>query len=469
MTLFIARKHYNESLNFPLEHLTNEEYLAPVQQSLGTDCEVLWRKLSVQGSKPLYIGCYYRPTNNEILPVTELNRSLDMIPKPGNNTPNIFLTGDFNLPDIEWDNLTVKSNHNYTAMLNEEFIKLMNDQDLSKVNQHPTRQDNILDLTCTTNPDLVKNVQTHPGMSDHKIVIIDIDIKAKIPKRKARNVYMYKRGDMEAVKNDMSKLYVEIDQMKSDKPAEEILKLFTAELEESMRKHIPQKRLSTRWNVPWITGNIRRKIKKKQKAYNKAKKSKKEADWKEFRDIRRSIKCEMKSAHNEYVMSLLNLEDSDEGSPRIYSAGKKFWSYIRSRKRDNVGIPSLTEEGREFTEAKAKARVLSRQYDSVFTNEDMEQTPTLSAHQMPLIDDLHVNVVGIEKLLSGLNVKKANGPDGIPTRVLKEASKEIAPILTLIYNISLSRDEVPSQWKKAHIVAKGRATSRMQQTIGQYH
>ena len=123
----------------------------------------------------------------------ELNTSLDMIPKQGNNAPNIFLTGDFNLPDIEWDNLTVKSNHNYTAMLNEEFLKLKSDQDLSQVNQHPKSQDNILDLTCTTNPDLVKNVQTHPGMSDHKIVITDIGIKAKIPKRKVRNVSLYKK------------------------------------------------------------------------------------------------------------------------------------------------------------------------------------------------------------------------------------------------------------------------------------
>ena len=30
-----------------------KKYLAPVQQSLGIDCEVLWRKLNVQGSKPL--------------------------------------------------------------------------------------------------------------------------------------------------------------------------------------------------------------------------------------------------------------------------------------------------------------------------------------------------------------------------------------------------------------------------------
>ena len=49
---------------------------------------------------------------------------------------------------------------------------------------------------------------------------------------------------MEAVKNDMSLLYVEKDQMKGDKTAEEIFKLFTAEHVESMRKHNPQKMLS---------------------------------------------------------------------------------------------------------------------------------------------------------------------------------------------------------------------------------
>ena len=107
-----------------------------------------------------------------------------MMPKPGNNTQNIFLTGHSNLPVLEWDNLTVKSNHDYTVMLNEVFIKLMNDDDLSQVNQHPTRHDKILDLTCTTNPYLVKKVQTQPGMSDHRIVIADIDIKATIPKGK---------------------------------------------------------------------------------------------------------------------------------------------------------------------------------------------------------------------------------------------------------------------------------------------
>jgi hypothetical protein len=40
----------------------------------------------------------------------------------------------------------------------------------------PTRNDNILDLVMTTNQDLVNDLQIEPGMSDHEIVIANINI-----------------------------------------------------------------------------------------------------------------------------------------------------------------------------------------------------------------------------------------------------------------------------------------------------
>lgn len=52
-----------------------------------------------------------------------------------------------------------------------------------------------------------------------------------------------------------------------------------------------------------------------------------------------------------------------------------------------------------------------------------------------------------------MNPSKACGPDKIPTRVLKEASLEIVPILTDIYNMSISTGAVPSSWRKGNIVA----------------
>ena len=53
--------------------------------------------------------------------------------------------------------------------------------------------------------------------------------------------------------------------------------------------------------------------------------------------------------------------------------------------------------------------------------------------------DKTVDSKDVAKLLDGLNVHKAPGPDGLNVRVLKECSYEISPILALIFNESLAR------------------------------
>ena len=49
-----------------------------------------------------------------------------------------------------------------------------------------------------------------------------------------------------------------------------------------MDKFIPSKTTSTRHNLPWLNAKLKRMIKKKQRMYNKAKKSKKNKDWEHY-------------------------------------------------------------------------------------------------------------------------------------------------------------------------------------------
>ena len=65
--------------------------------------------------------------------------------------------------------------------------------------------------------------------------------------------------------------------------------------------------------------------------------------------------------------------------------------------------------------------------------------------------DITVHPKGVTKLLDGLNVHKASGPDGLNVIVLKECSNEISPILALIYNESLARGDVPDEWGQANV------------------
>ena len=65
--------------------------------------------------------------------------------------------------------------------------------------------------------------------------------------------------------------------------------------------------------------------------------------------------------------------------------------------------------------------------------------------------EITVDPKGVAKLLDGLNVHKAPGPDGLNARVLKECSTQISPILALIYNESLAPGNVPDDWRHANV------------------
>ena len=72
-------------------------------------------------------------------------------------------------------------------------MDLVNDHSLSQCEQDPTCENNILDLLFTTNPDLVRSAKVDAGMSDHRVVIAELDLKAKLNKKKPGKVYLYKK------------------------------------------------------------------------------------------------------------------------------------------------------------------------------------------------------------------------------------------------------------------------------------
>ena len=76
---------------------------------------------------------------------------------------------------------------------------------------------------------------------------------------------------------------------------------------------------------------------------------------------------------------------------------------------------------------------------------------SLSGSKFPDISGLIITVNGVTKLLSNVMPNKATEPDNLPCRLLKEASNEIALIVTDIFISSLSAGTLPSNRKKARV------------------
>ena len=147
----------------------------------------------------------------------------------------------------------------------------------------------------------------------------------------------------------------------------------------------------------------------------------------------------MRDAYWKYVSNIFTFENdsSDPDTPKPEKI-KKFWSFVKSLKKDAFGIASLRENGILKTDTKKKTNVCNRQFQSAFTREGDSDPPSKGASPFSPMGDITVDPKGVAKLLDGLNVHKAPSPDGLNARVLKECSNEISPILALIFNESLA-------------------------------
>ena len=291
------------------------------------------------------------------------------------------------------------------------------------------------------------------GKADHDIVYVEYDINAKRIKQASRKIYLYKRADMVGLKDHMAQFkdaYLSEDH--SHMSVNDMWVKFKTGFVEAVERFIPSKMTKTKYSVPWIDATIKRLVKKRHKLYLRARKSK-DPDVKiHYKRFRAHVQKVLRDAYWKYVSNIFTFENdsSDPDTPKPEKI-KKFWSFVKSLKKDAYGITSLRENGILKTDSKEKANICNRQFQSAFTHEDDSDPPSKGASPFSSMGDITVDPKGVTKLLDGLNVHKASGPDGLNARVLKECSNEISPILALIYNESLARGEVPDEWRQANV------------------
>ena len=106
--------------------------------------------------------------------------------------------------------------------------------------------------------------------------------------------------------------------------------------------------------------------------------------------------------------------------PEKMKRQKKFWSFVKSLKKDASGINTLRENGILKTDTLDKANICNRQFQSAFTRESNDEIPSKGTSPFTAMGEITVDPKGVIKLLNNLNIHKAPGPDGLSARVLKE-------------------------------------------------
>jgi hypothetical protein len=185
----------------------------------------------------------------------------------------IILAGDFNCPDIDWPNLIVKKGAT-DRDVQQALVDLSIEHRLTQVHDQPTRNNNILDLVFTNNPSLVKTSSSVPGISDHAMVVTDIDIIPQKIKQKPRKIFIFSKANWDSINEDMQHLSATVvtEAESKDSTIQSLWDTLKAGIEKSINKHVPSKMSKKLKSLPWLNNNLKRMIRRKSRLYKHAKK-----------------------------------------------------------------------------------------------------------------------------------------------------------------------------------------------------
>ena len=119
-----------------------------------------------------------------------------------------------------------------------------------------------IDLLFTSLPVQFLDILSPDKLSDHDIVAGTLKVVIPPVKKPRRKEYLYQKGDNESMRKDAFEVAKGkyFNGYPDTRSVQENFNLITSFIQDSANKHIPSKTSRTVSSVPWITSEIRRKI-----------------------------------------------------------------------------------------------------------------------------------------------------------------------------------------------------------------
>ena len=205
-------------------------------------------------------------------------------------------------------------------------------------------------------------------------------------------------------------------------------------------RHIPKIVFKDDRKLPWFDADIHKMCLKKERLRSLYEESNIPEHYKKFAATRKSLKNAIKSKMK------ANLIDSSNRQ----AITKKFWSFVKSNSNTSR-IPNEVHYNGIY------ANNDQRQAD-LFNNYFFEQFSHPSTYDIDIHFDncnfknFYFDVNRIMSILKSINVNKSPGPDDISGLVFKKCALSLANPLSILFNISFSIGQIPTDWKSANVV-----------------
>ena len=416
----------------------------------SSEFSTIWLRLQCHFSTKFICAVYLSPNSSDYVKffrylMSKVEHITSRFP-----SAEISILGDFNVHHQLW------LSSNFTDQPGEHAYTFYLTSGLEQLVQHPTRipdrlgdTPNILDLFFTSNPSAYSVHLFSPlGSSDHRLISASCPI-APVPSQdppKRRCYWHFASARWE----DLRRHFADFpwnDYCFRDRDPSLCAERITEMIVSAMEAYIPHSFSTPKSHKPWFNSACSRAIRDREVAYKRHRDLPSPANHALYISARNHAKSVLQHAKNSFInRKCQKLHNSN--SPR------DFWHLANniSNNFTSSSFPPLSQPDGEFAVSSiSKAELFAQTFAVNSTLDDsghVPPTPPPSDYFIPKIKILRNDVF---HTLSGLNTRKAYGPDGIPPIVLKNCASVLAPCLTKLFRLCLSTSTFPSCWKYAYI------------------
>ena len=458
------------------------------EHSTAEKNEALCVKVTLQTSA-LFLCCCYIPPTSRNQRYSSFVSFVDSIAETAAPKDDIIVFGDFNLPNLNWNQIQEDENNNFYLpehVGSESEISIVDGllaAGLMQICNIPNQNSTFLDLVFTTDTSICNLSVTDPLIKHefhHNAMVLNVKTSEfcahAVGVCKTR--LKFESMDIEPVRSELANIdwnnifitrqcfETSIDSYR-ERAADYLRFLhsvnifgydfnlatvvetwmdynvvaFYNKLYSIFVQHTPstvyRQRISKRY-PEWFSAPLIRLMKDKRRAYKHMRKIRTAESTAAYKRILNLFKAAHKEAHQVYIA---NLQENLKSDPR------SFWKFVNNRRKKPADLVSMKFNSRCSNDAGSSAALFADFFRSVYRS---DSPPELDV--MPEDDEIfEIPRDTIKKHILKLAKNKSAGPDNVSNRVLIELIQEIVEPLSILFNSSILTGYFPHLWKVSHL------------------
>ena len=386
----------------------------------------------------LLLGCVYRSPSSDTL--TSVQQVEEIIKQAsGTKHTHLLITGDFNLPQIDWDLCLSTAPETHPS---HSFIETVQSCYLHQHVREPTRfrlgeTPSTLDLVLTDEEGMVRNMQSLPGLgnSDHVVLSFELICFSAAKSRqglKTHTNYEELTDCLSAI--DWSQMH--------NMSLIDCSRFFHQNLALCIKACSVQKRPRPMKNL-YIDRRAWRLKKEKTRLWKIFTRTQDVLDHAWFASCRNKLWTLTRNLRRDYEKRLVSQMKTDT---------KLFWRYASTRLHTRCQIEDLsTDNGTTSRNNKEKADILCKYFASNFTTEPPGEMPNVETLSSTSVCDVSITPQLVEQKLAKLKPFSSAGPDGIHPKTLISCKSALSVPLSILFRKSMDSGQVPQEWQLGEV------------------